>query len=104
RDGHGQGEYPGKQKVKTREAAMGKEADAESFSEVVERHQGENAEAPEHKGMRQARQRPLGNDEPLRRHLPEHFADAWANGSQLEVGVRLRCQDRTYRCAELPPK
>src|SRR5208282_1993659 len=104
RHGDSYGKHAGKPKIKPREAAIGQKSQPESCGEMVNRHQRENAEAPKYKRMRQPRQRPLGDYLSLRGNLPQHSPDARANRPQLEVGVRLRCQDDAQRQAKFPPK
>src|ERR1019366_2348189 len=99
------GEEPGNQEVITTPETIAKQKRvSEPGGKVIERHQRKHAEAPEHKGVRQSGQRPLRDDQSLRAHFPEHFADARSNRPQAEIGVALRGQNDVQRRAKLPPE
>ena len=62
------------------------------------------AEAPEHEGVRQARQRALANHLALQQHFPHELPDARPEGPKLKIGISARAADDIHRFAEAKPE
>ena len=71
---------------------------------MVERDQGEGAEAPEDKGVGEAGERALADDFGLAENFPEEIPDAAAEGEEVEASVFFRFEDFVENHAEAAPE
>ena len=76
----------------------------ETFGEMVDGDQREDAKSPEHQRVRDARQRPLGNHFALQHHFPDEIGDAACHRLEVKIGVLLGLPDNTPDLAKSPPE
>ena len=89
RNGHGHGdrEQRGKREVDPREEPIpAQKRKSESGGEVIQRDEGESAEAPEHEGVREPRQGTLNDDLGLKQNFGSEIPDAAADRVEFVPG------------------
>ena len=71
---------------------------------MVQRDQREGAKSPENEGVREARQRTLADHFALQQNFRDEIPDAFAERSELEIGIRLGLADLAHDSAEAQPE
>jgi hypothetical protein len=105
RNGNRDGEDRGNVEIeRAEEARATQKTEMRRFGEMVGRDQRENAEAPEHQRVSDARQGPLGNHFPLQHYFPDEIGDPAAHRLDVENRRLSWTADDTPDCAKSPPK
>ncbi len=77
---------------------------AEPDCAMIKRDQGEGAESPENKSVREAREWALADNFCLAHDFPNEVHEAAADGKKVEAGVFFRLQDLMQDGAEAAPE
>ena len=71
---------------------------------MIQRDQCEGAKSPENKGMGEAGKRALTDDFALEQNFRDEIPGAFAERSELEIGIRLGLPDLSHDSAEAQPE